>query len=143
MSRGLNWTSLPKKYRKKSGSKKVYCPLEEVEQEKLAEYLDWNNYTWFHVPNEGKFKVQYLAKRARLGVKKGVPDNFICEPVRDKNGMPLYCGIVIELKRKEGGQTTPEQKAWLKTLEEKGWLTKVCRGADEAIDFLEEIFEEG
>ena len=76
---------------------------EEREQMKLAEYLNYKRFLWFHVPNEGVFKVQYLKKRAKLGVKKGVPDNFICEPVKH------YVGIVIELKRKERGRTTPEQ----------------------------------
>ena len=108
-------------------------PYEEDEQIKLAEYLDMKGYCWCHVPNEGKHKIQYYAKQKRLGVKKGVPDNFIFDVIDS------YKGIAIELKRKKGGRVSKEQKEWLDKLENRGWLTRVCKGADEAIDWLEEL----
>ena len=108
-------------------------PYEEDEQIKLAQYLDMKNYCWCHVPNEGKHKIQYYAKQKRLGVKKGVPDNFIFDVIDS------YKGIAIELKRKKGGRVSKEQKEWLNKLEDRGWLTRVCKGADEAIDWLEDL----
>ena len=108
-------------------------PYEEDEQIKLAQYLDMKNYCWCHVPNEGKHKIQYYAKQKRLGVKKGVPDNFIFDVIDG------YKGIAIELKRKKGGRVSKEQKEWLNKLQNRGWLTRVCKGADEAIDWLEEL----
>ena len=137
MSRELNWESLPNKYQKKAGTNKIYFPLEEKEQMKLAEYLDWHNYCWYHVPNEGLHKVQYRKKQKKLGLKKGVPDNFIFD-IPDHLD---YKGIVIELKRQKGGQIREGQKRWLDMLNARGWLTQVCCGADEAIDWLEKIFE--
>ena len=108
-------------------------PYEEDEQIKLAQYLDMKNYCWCHVPNEGKHKIQYYAKQKRLGVKKGVPDNFIFDVIDG------YKGIAIELKRKKGGRVSKEQKEWLDKLDNRGWLTRVCKGADEAIDWLEDL----
>lgn len=138
MGRGLSWGSLPKKYRKKAGSTKIYSPLEEIEQMKLTEYLDWNHYCWLHVPNEGLHKVQYRKKQKQLGLKKGAPDVFIFDIPEN-----IDCrGIVIELKREEGGRVSEDQEKWLAMLRARGWLTKVCRGADEAIDFLENVFKE-
>ena len=120
-------------------------PYEEDEQIKLAQYLDMKNYCWCHVPNEGKHKVQYRAKQARMGVKSGVPDIFIFDSperaIREMVGCEIkrFKGIAIELKRKKGGRVSKEQKEWLNKLEDRGWLTRVCKGADEAIDLLEEL----
>jgi len=62
--------------------------------------------------------------------------------VRAASGLSsMVRGIAIELKRKKGGKVRKSQKKWLDTLDVLGWLTKVAHGADEAIDWLEEIFE--
>lgn len=110
-------------------------PYEEDEQKKLAEYLDMKGYCWCHVPNEGKHKVQYRKKQASMGVKSGVPDVLIFDIVGD------YRGIAIELKRQKGGRVSKTQKKWLKMLEDRKWLAKVCHGADEAINLLENLEE--
>ena len=114
---------------------KLNCPKEYNEQVTLAEYLDLKGYCWCHVPNGGNRSAVTGARMKKQGTKRGVPDNFIFD------GPEEYKGIVIELKRVKGGRLTPEQKCWLKELKERGWLTKVSHGADEAIDWLEEIFE--
>ena len=117
------------------GSDDMKCPTEEQEQIKLAEYLDWKGYCWCHVPNGGNRNVVTGAKLKKQGVKPGVPDVLIF----DNLGNVDVSGISIELKRKKGGQVSKYQKEWLNKLENKGWLTRVCRGADEAIDWLEEL----
>ena len=116
-------------------------PYEEDEQIKLAQYLDMKNYCWCHVPNEGKHKVQYYAKQTRMGVKSGVPDILIFNSCKESNSKHFnaYKGIAIELKRKKGGRVSKEQKEWLNKLDNRGWLTRVCKGADEAIDWLESL----
>ncbi len=48
-------------------------------------------------------------------------------------------GVAIELKRQKGGRVTPEQTAWLEHLKARGWAVAVCRGAMEAIRFLQEL----
>lgn len=119
---------------KKHGLKPVY-PKEEKEQEDLARFLDFKfPGEWFHVPNEGKKAIGYHMKMKLQGLKSGVPDNFIMRPVR---GCP---GVVIELKRVKGGNVSPEQKTWLETLKSFGWITRVSKGADDAIRFVMEVY---
>lgn len=110
-------------------------PTEEQEQIKLAEYLDRHNYTWCHVPNGG-FRNVVTGKRLKAqGVKPGVPDVLIFDPVKHVEGKS-YVGIAIELKRQKGGQLSMHQKNWLNYLRQCGWYTVVCKGADQAIDLL-------
>lgn len=111
-------------------------PTEEQEQLALVQWLELHKIRYTHVPNEGKHKVQYRAKQKRLGVKPGVPDILIFDRP------PLYpenVGVAIELKRQKGGRVTPEQTAWLEHLKAMGWAVAVCRGAMEAIRFLQEL----
>ena len=109
-------------------------PLEEEEQKVIAEYLDYTvgGRNWCHVPNEGKHKPQYRAKQQRLGLKSGVPDILIFKAPEE------YNGVAIEMKRQKGGRVSENQKNWLQSLKENGWLTTVAKGADEAINFLKD-----
>ena len=135
------WRNLSEKQIKniaadKKGQIKINSiPLEEEEQKKLVEYLNYrfSVLDWCHVPNEGQHKVQYYAKQKKLGVKSGVPDILIFRAPKQ------YNGIAIELKRIKGGKVSKTQKEWLARLKANGWLTKVARGADDAIEFLEEL----
>lgn len=43
------------------------------------------------------------------------------------------------MKRKKGGVTSANQKKWIKTLNEAGVQTVVCKGCDAAIEFIESI----
>lgn len=106
------------------------------EQVKLANYLDAKGYCWCHVPNGGNRNAVTGAKLKRQGVKPGVPDVLIFE---------TKGGIAIELKRKSGkpSDVRDTQKEWLNALSNRGWQTKVAYGADEAIDYLENIEELG
>ena len=118
------------------------CPTEYEEQIKLAEYLDMKNYCWCHVPNGGNRNAVTGAKMKKQGVKKGFPDVQIFDVPREFDGVPgkLIRGIVIELKIKKGGRVRESQDKWLQELAARNWLTNVCHGADEAIDWLEKIF---
>lgn len=110
-------------------------PREEDEQIKLAELLDSIGVFWFHVPNEIKCKPQYLRKRARLGVKAGVLDNFILEPPPK---YPDSKGAVIELKRIKGSKVSKEQTFWIDVLKDLGWAVAVCKGYNAAHEQLRE-----
>nr|DAX90439.1 MAG TPA: Methyltransferase domain [Caudoviricetes sp.] len=48
-------------------------------------------------------------------------------------------GCVVAMKRKKGGVTLANQKQWIKTLNEAGIQTVVCKGCDAAIEFIESI----
>ena len=111
-------------------------PPEEAEQQVLAKWLDMHKINWFHPPNGGHRNVVVAAKLKAQGVKPGVPDIVIVDRP------PLYpdnIGTAIELKRRKGGSVTPDQREWLCKLKDRGWAVAVCKGAAEAIDFLESL----
>ncbi len=103
----------------------------------LARWLDARGVLWLHPPNEGKRSIIAAALMKRDGlIHTGAPDVFIFEPWIC--GMGMGHGLAVELKRIKGGRTTAEQKQWLDALTQRGWATKVAKGADEAITWLQE-----
>ena len=51
--------------------------------------------------------------------------------------------VAIEMNRKKGGVISANQKKWIKTLNEAGIQTVVCKGCDAAIEFIESIITRG
>jgi hypothetical protein len=84
----------------------------------------------FAVPNGTRTTPQIARKMKAEGVQKGVPD--ICFPIPRQP----YHGMFVEMKT-ETGRTSPEQKAWLKALAERGYYTAVCRSWTEAKELIE------
>lgn len=82
----------------------------------------------YHIPNEGKRKNG--AKLKRIGLRKGIPD--LCLPV-SKMG---FNGLYIELKKDASKKASKEQKEWLFKLEQQGYATSLCFGANEAINLI-------
>ena len=119
-------------------------PTEDVEQMAFVEWLTYNNIPHFHCPNEiggssRAVKVRAI-KMKRLGVSKGVPDLFVFLPVKGITGrVDSSQPLAIEMKRTKGSTTSPEQKEWLKVLELSGIPCAVCKGADAAIKFVNDI----
>lgn len=103
-------------------------PSEAQEQKDFAQWLDRKGVLWFHIPNERKATAVAIFELTLQGLKKGVPDNFIAEP------MGKYNGLFIELKRakKSLSKKSEEQKRWIKALNEKGYKAVFCYGAEEA-----------
>lgn len=80
----------------------------------------------FAIPNGGARHI-VTAKRLRAeGVRPGVPDLML--PVA-RGG---FHGLFLELKRRKGGHTSPEQETEIAQLRNEGYLVAVCYGADEA-----------
>ena len=120
---------------------------EEQEQIAFVEWLRANKILHFHCPNEVGGQNKSLRVRAvkmkRMGVSKGVPDLFVFIPVSGINGrVDSYQPLAIEMKRRKGSTTSKEQKEWLKVLELAGIPSRVCKGCEEAIKFVEEIKKE-
>ena len=65
-------------------------------------------------------------KLKQIGVKSGVPD--ICLPVARGGCHGLY----IEMKRRNEGKATDNQKTWIAALREEGYAAGVCRGMEDA-----------
>lgn len=66
----------------------------------------------------------------RKGVSTGFPDLLIVTP---RDGL-----VFIELKPTKGGVTSDEQWEWIRALNLVGYPCVVCKGAKEAISFLEQ-----
>ena len=125
-------------------------PTEDQEQEAFVQWLRLKGYPHFRVPNETYTRSwSQKAKNKKLGVSSGVPDLFIAVPFppphliiahKDRDDEVRNKTLVaIEMKRKKGGVTSENQKKWIKTLNEAGVQTVVCRGCDAAIEFIESI----
>lgn len=65
------------------------------------------------------------------GVRPGVPDIMI------PRAAGKYHGLFIEMKREKGSTTSPDQIAWIETLNAEGYYARVCKGFDEARETIE------
>lgn len=113
----------------------VENPTEASEARILMQYMKLKGYRFTHIKNETGRSVRGRNGQnwraiwdKRDGVSKGFPDFAIIA----KNQL-----IIIELKRKRGSTTSPEQKAWIADFQACGIPAAICKGADEAIAFIE------
>jgi hypothetical protein len=121
----------PKREKKKKDPDAM--PTEHQEQVKLVGYMRRKGWTFCAIPNGGSRSSAIEGARLRAsGLQRGFPDLLLFWPVQ----------AAIELKRQKGGRVSDEQRAWLDTLEGCGWKVQVCKGADAAIEWLEEICDE-
>ena len=108
-------------------------PPEREAQQAVMKWAEAASGKWpelrllYHVPNEGRRSMATGGRLRAEGLKSGVPD--LCLP----SAHGEYHGLYIEMKRTKGGRATPEQKEWLEMLEEEGYKTEICNGADAAI----------
>lgn len=104
-------------------------PTEDREQATFVQYLRARGIDHFRVPNETYTKsFKQKMKNKALGVSSGVPDIFVIAGGRLRG---------IEMKRKKGGVVSVTQKEWISKLNAAEVPTVVCRGAEEAIKFVE------
>lgn len=111
---------------------------ENIEQRRLAIFLDSTELLWCHVPNGGKRSKGEAGKLKAQGTKRGVPDCLIFNTPTN----PDYhnaCGLAIELKRKDG-KLTRYQRQWLSALQKNGWVAAVCYGHKAAIELIQEVY---
>lgn len=116
---------------------------EEQEQIAFVQWLKIKRIPHFHCPNEVGGQTKALKMRAikmkRLGVARGVPDLFVFVPLKGVYGeVDSYQPLGIEMKRRSGSTTSKEQVAWLEILEMAGIPSRICKGAGEAIEFVQE-----
>lgn len=110
-------------------------PTEYYECLDLVEYLDilknqGKVKLFTHIPNETFTKSWNVKRKNKLmGVRKGFPDYVV---ITDKEI------VFIEMKRKKGGVTSPEQKEWIEAFRSLGLRAEVCKGFEEAKLFLDQ-----
>lgn len=111
-------------------------PSEYDEQIAVAAWCDLRRLVWCHCPNETQASPKHHCDRVRAGVRAGVPDVLIfTPPPKDAAAR----GVAIELKRRDNARVTAQQQYWLDSLQSCGWLARVCRGANEAIQWLHSL----
>lgn len=107
-------------------------PTEAEEGKLLVAYLRTRNYKFTHIPNETGHTDEAKRRAIRMkqqGTSKGFPDYIVLLPT---------ALVAIELKRKRGSSTTPEQKEWIAAFQSiPNCDGIIARGAQEAIDFIE------
>lgn len=114
-----------------------------TEYEECVDFVDWleqqPGVLFGHISNE-TFAGSYLhgakqknwaalARMKRAGVRSGLPDYFIAT----RKSL-----VFVEMKRIKSrpSQTKPEQLAWIERLNALGIPARVCRGAEEAKQFV-------
>lgn len=95
----------------------------------LAKYLDWNNYTFFAIPNGALRSKAVAAKLKAEGVKAGVADLLILLPNQTFHGLFIEVKIV-------GGYQQPNQKIFEQKARECGYEYLIVRSLDELIEKL-------
>ena len=99
---------------------------------KVIDWCRWHENSYpelkliFHIPNGGSRNKMEAANLKAEGVKAGVPD--LCLPVPRNE----HHGLYIEMKWGKN-KTTENQNWWLEQLEQQGYKTEVCYGADAAL----------
>lgn len=128
-------------------SSKPGVPLEEEEQIAFVQWCRLNHLIVHHSGNEIGGSTPAMKARAlkmkKMGTSKGFPDLLVFIPIYGNTDEPdAYQPLAIEMKRKKGSTTSPEQKEWLNILEMAGVPGAICKGADEAISFVEKTIQE-
>ncbi len=125
-------------------SKRQGIPLEDDEAIVFADWLKAMRIPHTHIANEVGEQTKSTKLRAikakRMGQTAGVWDYEIFLPVTNIDGeIDAYQEIRVELKRKSGGTVSPAQKEWGKIYEMSGIPCAVCKGAEKAIEFVQNI----
>ena len=125
-------------------STKRPCPLEDDECIAFHQWLEIRHIPHAHIANESRSSSRQAmirgAKLKRMGQSAGVWDYEIYVPIFGVTGeIDDYQLIKIEMKRRYGGTVSPEQKKWQKVYETAGIPNKICKGAKEAIAFVEQF----
>lgn len=106
---------------------KEYVPSEDYEQMMLVQWVRRTHPDlWIYaIPNGGYRSKAAAARMKATGVSAGVPD--LCIP-----SLRVY----IEMKRTKGGSTSKDQKKWIEHLRQYGYTVAVCKGCEEAKEFI-------
>lgn len=121
-------------------------PTEEEEQTAFVQWCQINKIIVHHSPNEGtggRAAAIRGARMKKLGTSKGFWDLMLFIPIYNliDGEIDDYQLVMIEMKAKKGSRISPEQKAWGEIYEMAGIPNAVCKGADEAIEFVKKFMQ--
>lgn len=104
---------------------------EEVEQRNFVRWLELKGYKFTAIPNSTYTKSwKQKLKNKAVGLRAGFPDLVV---IAENKFM------VIEMKRIKQSTLTIFQKEWIEALTKAGIPVAVCKGADEAIAFVQAV----
>ena len=127
---------------KKEKKVATYIATEAEEQKALFEWAELAKGRYpvlelmYHIPNEGRRSLTVGRSLREQGLKKGVPD--ICLPVPSHHFTALY----IEMKRRDGGEVSKQQRGWIAALNRVGNLAVICNGWEEARNVILEYLRQ-
>lgn len=126
---------------------KTNVPLEDDEAMVFADWLRAMQIPHTHIANEigGSTRVAKVRalKAKRMGQTAGVWDYEIFLPIKNIDGdIDAYQEMRIELKRAKGGTVSEAQKKWGEIYQLSGIPCAVCKGAEKAIEFVENYLKE-
>lgn len=105
-------------------------PTEENEQAAFVQYLELKGLKFTAIPNSTyTTSIKQKVKNMRTGLRPGLPDLLIIV-----NNQVIF----IEMKRSKGGVISPAQQSWIDALSAAAISVYVCRGADQAIQVIED-----
>jgi hypothetical protein len=112
-----------------------YLKGEDQLQRAVMNYIEmqYPGTIYTHPMNEGKRTPFEQYKMKYLGAKPGIPDLLIFTPNANRGG------LAIELKYKYN-KPTPNQKKWLKWLENCNWAVNWHNNFDDCIDTINKYF---
>jgi len=107
-------------------------PLEKAEQLKLIGILRKANIMVHASPNAARRDPRWGKHLVNMGMLTGYPDVTIFDPPPKAKGV----GVMIELKRINGGWAKPHQQEVLQDLANRGWVCAVAQGYLSSVAFL-------
>jgi VRR-NUC domain len=116
--------------------KKNTTPLEAWEQEQIFSWIRANQIRYpklqlaYSTLNGVRLGPKTRMEAKRQGNRKGVTD--IVLPFKDHG--KKYSGFYLELKRRQGGVVSKEQKSFMAGVEVEGFRTGVAKGWNEAVN---------
>ena len=128
-------------------SKTPGVPLEDEEQIAFVQWCRLHGIICHHSGNEIGGSTPAMKARAlkmkRMGTSAGFPDLVLFIPVYGvTDEVDTYQQVFIEMKRKKGSTVSPVQKQWLKVIELAGIPCAVCKGAEAAVEFVQQVIKE-
>lgn len=120
------------------------CPIEDDECIMFHQWLELRHIPHAHIANESRSSSRAAiirgAKLKKMGQSAGVWDYEIYVPIKGcTDEIDDYQLLKVEMKRQYGGTVSEDQKKWQKIYETAGIPCKVCKGAKEAIAFVEQF----
>jgi len=107
-------------------------PTEAEEQGVLVQWLELNNLKFTAIPNSTYTKSwKQKMHNKNMGLRAGLPDLLVIV----NNHL-----VFVEMKRIKKSNTTQAQKDWIEALNMCANVeARVCKGAEEAINFIKEM----